>query len=157
MAFTSHGHQIPGTVAEPRQPGVQTARCGGPNLCQSCRKDAMNYPEYAALFDTTSETGTVKDALGNPDVLLRSAKIAVIHAFNKNHELSDRLELTENDIYIVWFSKTLQNWKALLSTDLHDGLYYEVTYNGDKHSAYVDTYKKQSNTVVFQSDIARDL
>lgn len=117
----------------------------------------MNYPEYAALFDTTSETGTVKDALGNPDVLLRSAKIAVIHAFNKNHELSDRLELTENDIYIVWFSKTLQNWKALLSTDLHDDLYYEVTYNGDKHSAYVDTYKKQANVVVFNSDIARDL
>lgn len=116
----------------------------------------MNYPEYAALFDTTSETGTVKDALGDPDVLLRSAKLAVIHAFNRN-ALSDTVELTENDIYIVWFSKTLQNWKALLSTDLHDGLYYEVTYNGDKHSAYVDTYKKQSNDVVFNSDIARDL
>lgn len=116
----------------------------------------MNYPEYAALFDTTSETGTVKDALGDPDVLLRSAKIAVIHAFNRN-ALSDTVELTENDIYIVWFSKTLQNWKAMLSTDLHDGLYYEVTYNGDKHSAYVDTYKKQSNDVVFNSDIARDL
>ena len=116
----------------------------------------MNYPEYAALFDTTSETGTVKDALGDPDVLLRSAKIAVIHAFNRN-ALSDTVELTENDIYIVWFSKTLQNWKALLSTDLHDDLYYEVTYNGDKHSAYVDTYKKQSNDVVFNSDIARDL
>lgn len=156
MAFTSHGHQIPGTVAEPRQPGVQTARCGGPNLCQSCRKDAMNYPEYAALFDTTSETGTVKDALGNPDVLLRSAKIAVIHAFNKTN-MVNVVELTEDDIYIVWFSKTLQNWKALLSTDLHDDLYYEVTYNGDKHSAYVDTYKKQANVVVFNSDIARDL
>lgn len=106
--------------------------------------------------DTTSETGTVKDALGDPDVLLRSAKIAVIHAFSRNAP-SDTVELTENEIYIVWFSKTLQNWKALLSTDLHDGLYYEVTYNGDKHSAYVDTYKKQSNDVVFNSDIARDL
>lgn len=116
----------------------------------------MNYPEYAALFDTTSETGTVKDALGGPDVLLRSAKIAVIHAFKRN-ALSDTVELTENDIYIVWFTKTLQNWKALLSTDLHDGLYYEVTYNGDKHSAYVDIYKKQANVVVFNSDIARDL
>ena len=106
--------------------------------------------------DTTPETGTVKDALGDPDVLLRSAKIAVIHAFNKT-DVADTVELKEADIYIVWFSKTLQNWKALLSTDLHDGLYYEVTYNGDKHSAYVDTYKKQDNTVVFQSDIARDL
>ena len=105
--------------------------------------------------DTTPETGTVKHN-DDPDVLLRSAKIAVIHAFNKT-DAADTVELTENDIYIVWFSKTLQNWKALLSTDLHDGLYYEVTYNGDKHSAYVDTYKKQSNDVVFNSDIARDL
>lgn len=106
--------------------------------------------------DTTPETGTVKFN-DSPDVLLRSAKIAVIHAFYKNDSSDDKIILTENDIYIVWFSKTLQNWKALLSTDLHDGLYYEVTYNGDKHSAYVDTYKKQTNTVVFQSDIARDL
>lgn len=105
--------------------------------------------------DTTPETGTVKHN-GDPDVLLRSAKIAVLYAFNKT-SAADHEELTEKDIYIVWFSKTLQNWKALLSTDLHDGLYYEVTYNGDKHSAYVDTYKKQDNTVVFQSDIARDL
>lgn len=116
----------------------------------------MNYPGYAALFDTTSETGTVKDALGNPDVLLRSAKIAVIHAFNKTN-MVNVVELTEDDIYIVWFSKVLQNWKALLSTDLHDDLYYEVTFNGDKHTAYVDTYKKQHNTPVFLSDILRDI
>ena len=111
--------------------------------------------EFRPKRDTTIETGTVKFQ-GDPDVLLRSAKIAVIHAYSAT-DAADTVELTENDIYIVWFSKTLQNWKALLSTDLHDGLYYEVTYNGDKHSAYVDTYKKQDNTVVFQSDIARDL
>ena len=105
--------------------------------------------------DNTPETGTVKFQ-DDVDTLLKQAKVAVIHAFNRN-ALSDTVELTENDIYIVWFSKTLQNWKALLSTDLRDGLYYEVTYNGDKHSAYVDTYKKQSNDEVLQSDIARDL
>ena len=130
-------------------------------MCSVCHEEALQYEEYTKLFvvtplrDTTPETGTVKRN-DDPDVLLRSAKIAVIHAFNKT-DASDTVELTEKDVYIVWFSKTLQNWKALLSTDLHDGLYYEVTYNGDKHSAYVDTYKKQDNTVVFQSDIARDL
>ena len=130
-------------------------------MCSVCHKEALQYEEYNKLFgatpprDTTPETGTVKHN-DDPDVLLRSAKIAVIHAFNKT-DASDTVELTENDIYIVWFSKTLQNWKALLSTDLRDGLYYEVTYNGDKHSAYVDTYKKQSNDEVLQSDIARDL
>lgn len=52
------------------------------------------------------------------------------------------------DVYIVWFSKTLQNWKALISTTLPDGMYYEVTYNGDKHETYLDAYKKFENIVV---------
>lgn len=27
------------------------------------------------------------------------------------------------DVYIVWYCKTLQNWKALVSTTLYDGMY----------------------------------
>lgn len=52
------------------------------------------------------------------------------------------------DVYVVWFSKTLQNWKALLSTTLPDGMYYEVTYNGDKHETYLDAYKKFENVAI---------
>lgn len=52
------------------------------------------------------------------------------------------------DIYVVWFSKTLRNWKALVSTTLPDGMYYEVTYNGEKKEAYLDAYKKFENVVV---------
>jgi len=51
------------------------------------------------------------------------------------------------DVYVVWFAKTLQNWKALLSTTLPDGKYYEVTYNGDKGEAYLDPYLKVGNMV----------
>ena len=36
------------------------------------------------------------------------------------------------EIFVVWSCKTLQNNKALLSTTLYDGMYYELTYNGDK-------------------------
>jgi Family of unknown function (DUF6275) len=50
-----------------------------------------------------------------------------------------------DDVYVVWFSKTLQNWKALVSTNLPDGMYYEVTFNGDKQEAYLDAYKKVDN------------
>lgn len=53
--------------------------------------------------------------------------------------------LGSDDIYVVWSCKTLQNNKALLSTNLQDGLYYEVTYNGDKKELYLDVYKKQYN------------
>ena len=52
------------------------------------------------------------------------------------------------DIYVVWLSKTLQNNKALLSTDKGDGRYYEITYNGDKDEFYVDMYKKELNRAV---------
>ena len=52
------------------------------------------------------------------------------------------------DVYIVWYCKTLQNWKALLSTTLFDGMYYEFTLNGDKDEAYLDAYKKLDNNCI---------
>lgn len=48
-------------------------------------------------------------------------------------------------VFVVWYCKTLQNFKALLSTTLFDGMYYEVTYNGDKNEIYLDAYKKFEN------------
>ena len=54
------------------------------------------------------------------------------------------------DVFVVWSCKTLQNNKALLSTTLSDGMYYEITYNGDKQEAYLDAYKKFENRVVMQ-------
>lgn len=61
---------------------------------------------------------------------------------------TDGVELTEGDIFVVWYCKTLQYHKALLSTTLFDGMYYEFTYNGDKDEAYLDAYKKWENKVV---------
>ena len=36
------------------------------------------------------------------------------------------------DVFAVWKAKILQNWKYLISSTLPDGMYYELTYNGDK-------------------------
>ena len=52
------------------------------------------------------------------------------------------------DVFTVWKCKTLQNWKFLISTSLHDGMYYELTYNGDQQEWYLDAYKKFENRVV---------
>lgn len=52
------------------------------------------------------------------------------------------------EVYIVWKCKTLQNCKYLLSTTLFDGMYYELTYNGDKNEFYLDAYKKFENVVI---------
>lgn len=51
-------------------------------------------------------------------------------------------------VYVVWSCKTLQNSKALLSTSLLDGMYYELTMNGDKKEIYLDAYKKFENRCI---------
>lgn len=56
--------------------------------------------------------------------------------------------LSEFEVFVVWSCKTLQNNKALLSTTLFDGMYYELTYNGDKKELYFDAYKKFENRCI---------
>jgi len=69
--------------------------------------------------------------------------------------ITDRLEKTdlhitfsEDEVYVVWFAFTLGNWKALCSTTLPDGRYYEVTYNKPKAETYIDTYIKVDNVAI---------
>lgn len=76
------------------------------------------------------------------------AKQIVIDYYNEHVEITDNKKLKESEVFIVWFSKTLQNWKALVSTTISDGMYYEVTYNGDKKEAYLDAYIKWENVCV---------
>ncbi len=54
-------------------------------------------------------------------------------------------QISSDDVYVVWLTKALQNNKALLSTTLLDGMYYELTYNGDKNELYIDVYKRFEN------------
>lgn len=62
--------------------------------------------------------------------------------------IADYARCSEEDVYIVWMCKTLQNNKALVSTNMPDGMYYEITHNGDKGEVYVDAYEKKHNFVV---------
>lgn len=57
------------------------------------------------------------------------------------------------EVYTVWKSKILQNWKYLLSSTLPDGMYYELTYNGDKAEWYLDAYKKIENRCIPRTTI----
>ena len=77
--------------------------------------------------------------------MMDSERKIVMDYFNGHVDKTDNKQITMNDVYVVWFCKTLQNWKALVSTTVSDGMYYEITYNGDKDETYVDVYKKWEN------------
>lgn len=73
-------------------------------------------------------------------------KAKVAEYFNQHKDTTDvTANMTVNDVFVVWYCKTLQNHKALLSTPVSDGMYYELTYNGDKTELYFDAYKKWEN------------
>lgn len=73
--------------------------------------------------------------------------LSIVERYAEEHlDRSD--EILSFEAYIVWKCKTLQNWKYLISTTLLDGMYYEVTFNGDKNEWYLDAYKKFENRVI---------
>lgn len=76
-------------------------------------------------------------------------KKQVVEYFNGRRDATDKNgSITEGDVFIVWSCKALQNWKALVSTTVTDGMYYELTYNGDKKQLYLDAYKKWENKCI---------
>ena len=90
---------------------------------------------------------------GKNDAMLNKAKKLVVDFFNDNSEKGETFTLTFDDVFIVWFSKTLQNWKALVSTTVPDGMYYEVTYNGDKKETYLVAYKRWKRVCIPDTQI----
>ena len=71
-------------------------------------------------------------------------KRKLVEHYNATTRESAQIDLS--NVFVVWACKTLQNYKALLSTTVSgDGIYAEYTYNGDKQEMYEDVYKKASN------------
>lgn len=55
--------------------------------------------------------------------------------------------VSSDEIFLVWYCKTLQNHKALLGVTGRYDEYFEATYDGDKNKVYMDIYKKDKNIV----------
>lgn len=112
---------------------------------EEAKLSAQDRADLNQMFEDTSDYN--KD----PDRFLKRAKLMVIGSYNSTHEVPDQLEVEQ--LYIVWFAKTLKNWKALISTSIpDDGLYFEVIYDGEKLQTYVDTYRKEDNQVFSHHD-----
>ena len=98
---------------------------------------------------------SITDAIAaDNDFMMKMAKCAVAAWYNMHN---GPRKIKPEDVYVVWFCKTLQNWKALCSTDIPDGMYYEVTYDGDKDVAYVDAYKKWDNESILGENLRHDV
>lgn len=73
--------------------------------------------------------------------------IKLVSDYIKEHlDKSDKIP--EFEVYTVWKCKVLQNWKYLCASTLPDGMYYELTYDGDKNRWYLDAYKKFENKCI---------
>lgn len=84
--------------------------------------------------------------MGNNEFQEKS--IYLVKQFYKGLDTADE----EIDVYVVWISKVLQNNKCLISTNIPDGRYFEITYNGDNEEFYFDSYQKEINIRVANSD-----
>jgi hypothetical protein len=133
MAYTSHGHHIPGTLkGEGVTKANSVARCGGPNMCRRCKQDVADY--------MSAITGTSED-------FQQKAKEIVKNYLDGLREKAG-LEPLVYELYVPWFSKSLQNWKATVGTSLADGFYFELAYDGNKRQTYLDFYQKRDNVVI---------
>ena len=79
----------------------------------------------------------------DPDRLLTAAKKLAIDNYN-SHRDKERIpaELTMDSVYIVWWAKTLNNWKAIVASSVARGFLWEVTSNGYRKEAYIEVYRK---------------
>lgn len=71
--------------------------------------------------------------------------LQLVKQYTEEHLDKSDKNIPEVEPFVVWYCKTLQNHKALCSTNIFDGMYYEITYNGDKNQIYFDAYKKFEN------------
>lgn len=83
------------------------------------------------------------------DHFLSICKKKLVEWYNEDYEemsVYSQQEIDLSEVYMVWSCKTLQNYKALLSTAVSgDGIYVEFTYNGDRQELYMDVYHKIVN------------
>lgn len=133
MAYTAHGHHIPGSAPLSGPNPTNIARCGGPKMCPKCKKDVEEY------FENLSEPKP--QMIDHVDYALM-AKKALIRYID---ETSISLSGEPYEVYTVMFSKTLNTWRTFMITDMPDNIMYELI--GDGKTIHVNEYMKIRNAV----------
>lgn len=79
---------------------------------------------------------------------IKESKDIVREYVYEHLDVTDNIGKEDFDVFIVWYAYELGNQKAMISTSIADGMYYEVTYNANKFEIYLDAYKKFENRVI---------
>ena len=101
---------------------------------------------HGRIFNTEEE---VKPGMSK--IMPKVSKDVIAQALVADY-IREHLDKSDPDfkfeVFTVWKCKVLQNWKYLISSTIPDGMYYEMTYNGDKDEWYLDAYKKFENRCI---------
>lgn len=64
--------------------------------------------------------------------------------------IATKLNCSIDDVFEVWFSKTLHHCKGLYASFSKEGKgkYFECTFNGISKELYIDEYYKHSNEMI---------
>lgn len=110
------------------------------------------YDAKEAPFDL-SEDRPMAFALDWEEDPQDTAKQLVAEKYNRDiRDIGLDPLLRVEELRVVWFAKTLQNWKAILVTTRRDSFLFELTHNGDTQETYVQKYGMISSETIAESD-----
>ncbi len=84
----------------------------------------------------------------NYDIQERARQLVFNYFMSDGVNRTLHKDFTLGEVFVVWYVKTLGNWKAVVSTSVSDGMYYEVTYDGVNKQTYLDVYAKVDHEVI---------
>lgn len=110
------------------------------------RRNPKNTTELSMEFDNMGVRN--KNELTTSDGFIKYCKELVMKYENDHIDKTDGISINEDNVYVAWSCFILGNQKALLSTTLPDGMYFEITYDKNNNSIYFDAYKKFENCCI---------
>lgn len=69
--------------------------------------------------------------------------IRLVYSYMKSEDAPPNF--TQDDVFVIWYCKTLENWKAILSASYKGAPLIEVTYSGVNKDTCLDVYKKKDS------------
>lgn len=94
-----------------------------------------------------------QDPSHDPDKFIKTARQVVVDQINNSKNNRSTRRIDEKGVYVVWFTKVLGNWKAIVASPIVRTYMWEVTYNGGKDEIYIDVYRRQESVKIISGKV----